>query len=98
MSEGSYCRVRTTSVVPQESDDPRELTACFVLYPHPDRDWQALFVESIHGQPFRLAGDRVYVQGRNRIDLEPLLELVDRVNELVDRVNERRAQSDRVAL
>lgn len=79
--EGSYCRVRTTSVVPQESDDPKELTACFVLHPHPDPTWSRLFEEAIGERPFRLAGDRVYVSGRSRIDLAGLLELVDVVNE-----------------
>lgn len=76
----TYCRVRSSSVVPQVSDDPHEFTACFVLHPYPDPPWSRLFVESIRGQPFRLVGDRVYVQGRNRIDLEPLLEIVAAVN------------------
>jgi hypothetical protein len=30
--------------------------------------------------PMRLAGDRVYVQGRNRVDVGALLELLDASN------------------
>jgi hypothetical protein len=77
----TYCRVRSSTVVPQESVDPKEFTACFVLSPLPDPTWARLFKDAVADRPIRLTGDRAYVQGRNRIDVGALLELVDAVNE-----------------